>query len=150
MNKAEQFVRLMFEDGQQAHKAHFVTTVYARHSATRQYGTMMAYAGTTPERAQETLNVMLDVMRTLPGTVSAEELARAKANLKAGIVIGEESCGARASSNAHDWWLDRRVRSLQEILAAVDAVSIEDVERYAREYPGDSYLSLTLGNRELS
>jgi len=37
MNKAEQFVRLMFEDGQQAHKAHFVTTVYARHSATQTF-----------------------------------------------------------------------------------------------------------------
>jgi predicted Zn-dependent peptidase len=126
-----------------------VYNVYARHSATREYGTVSAYAGTTPERGQETLEVMLQELRSVKGTVREAELKRAKANLKSALVIGEESSSSRASSNASDWWLDKRVRSLDEILQSIDAVSLGDIDGYFEEFPLSSFMLVTLGAKDL-
>lgn len=125
-------------------------SVYARHAANQHYGTVMAYAGTTPERAQETHDVMVGELRNLRGTIKQEELDRAKANLKAGLIIGEESTGARASSNASDWWLGKRIRPLNEILDAVSAINISAVDAYLDAFPVKSFMSVTLGPKAIS
>ena len=110
---------------------------------------MLAYAGTTPDRAQETQRVVLDQLRSLAGTISDEELARAKANIKATLVIGDESSASRAGSNASDWWLDRRVRTLDEVQASIDRVEKREIDRLLQSYPPDSYVLLTLGSKAL-
>ncbi|MCO6431742.1 MAG: insulinase family protein [Deltaproteobacteria bacterium] len=125
-------------------------SVYARHSATNDYGTMQAYAGTTPERAHETLQVMLDVFHALKGSATEEELARAKANLKASLVIGEESSASRAASNAGDWWLMKRVRTLDEILSKIDSISRAEVDAALEAFPARGITLLTLGSRDLT
>lgn len=124
-------------------------SVFSRHAATKSYGTMLAYAGTTPERAAETLDVMVKELRSLRGTVEAEELSRAKANLKAGLIIGEESTSSRAGSNATDWWLDRRIRTLDEIQAEIDKVSTDSIDEFLKAYPADSFSLLTLGSKRI-
>ncbi len=124
-------------------------SVYCRHHATMDYGTVVAYAGTTPERAHETLDVMVNVLRSVAGTVGAEEFARAKANLKSSLVISEESAGARASSNCSDYWLLKRVRSIDEILTQIDNVTPAEVDQYFATYPADSFMLLTLGAKKL-
>lgn len=124
-------------------------SVYAGHSSTKEYGTVTAYAGTTAERAQETLTVMLQELAGVRGTVSNEELARAKANLKASLVLGQESSGARASSNAYDYWLDRRVRSIEEIVSKVDAVRSSEIDQVVERFPSSPFTLVTLGARTL-
>lgn len=124
-------------------------SVYARHHATNDYGTCLVYAGTTPERADQTLAVMLAEVRGLAGTVTAEELQRAKSNIKAGIVIGEESPGSRVGSNLSDWWLLKRVRSFEEICAGIDAVSISGIDRYLAQFAPSSFMLVTLGAKDL-
>lgn len=125
-------------------------SVYARHGATTQYGTMTAYVGTTAERAQESMDVLLQEFERLPGSITQEELDRSRTNLKAALIMGEESTGARAGSNATDWWLLRRIRSLDEIHAAIDAVTLESVDRYLQQYPCWPCSILTLGKKSLS
>jgi predicted Zn-dependent peptidase len=124
-------------------------SVYARHGATTSYGTVSAYVGTTPERAQESLDVLVREFTNLKGTVSQDELDRARTNLKAALVMGEESPGSRAASNAGDWWLLRRVRPLREINDLIDAVTLESVDSYLTKYPFAPCSILTLGKREL-
>ncbi len=131
-------------------KRGLVYSVYARHSATNLYGTMSIYAGTTPERAQETLDVTLHELNNLVGTVTEEELLRAKANLKASVIMGDESSSSRASSSAADFWLMRRVRSLEEIQQGIDRVSTEDIDHFINRYPPQHYSLLTLGSRSLA
>lgn len=131
-------------------KRGLVYSVSARHSATGQFGTVVVYAGTTPERAQETLQVIVAELKGLAGTVSADELARAKANILTALVLSEESTSSRASSNASDYWHLGRVRSLDEIQGGIEAVSTQSIDRYLDRYPSDSFMLLTLGSRELS
>jgi predicted Zn-dependent peptidase len=124
-------------------------SVYARHGATASYGTVTAYVGTTPERAQESLDVLLGEFEGLRGSVTEDEMARAKTNLKAALVMGEESPGSRAASNAGDWWLLKRIRSLQEISSGIDAVSLESIDGFLERYPFRPCSILTLGKRPL-
>ena len=125
-------------------------SVYARHSATLDYGTVVAYAGTTPERASETLNVLTKELENIGGTVTEEELIRAKTNLKATLVMNEESSGGRAGSNATDWWLIQRLRSLAEITAAIDAVTLKDLAAVSEMFPPKPHMLVTLGAKGLS
>lgn len=125
-------------------------SVYARHASNKDYGTVTAYVGTTAERAQESLDVLLEQLHGLKGTVSPEELERAKVNLKAQLVLGDESPGSRAGSNATDWWLLQRVRPLAEISAAIDAVNVDTIDAFLTKYPFAPSSILTLGNRKLS
>lgn len=124
-------------------------SVHSRHSATLDYGIFTCYAGTTPERAHETLDVMLEVLRGTGSGITTEELARVKANIKTALIIGDESPSSRAGSNASDWWLIRRVRPLQEIQRAIESVSAEDISQYVARRPFTSYMLLTLGSRAL-
>ena len=125
-------------------------SVYARHGATNSYGTMTAYVGTTPERAQESLDVLVGEFERLPGTITQDELDRSRTNLKANLIMGEESTGARAGSNATDWWLLKRVRSLPEIHAEVDKVTLNSVNDYLQAYPYKPCSILTLGSTPLN
>jgi predicted Zn-dependent peptidase len=124
-------------------------SVYARHGANNAYGTVTAYVGTTPERAQESLDVLLKELYGLKGTVRDEELERAKVNLKASLVLGEESPGSRASSNATDWWLLGRIRPLLEVSTEIDRVDVKGVDAFLEQYPFRPASLLTLGGRRL-
>jgi predicted Zn-dependent peptidase len=124
-------------------------SVYARHGANTHYGTVSAYVGTTPERAQESLDMLLSEFGRLAGTVTDDEVQRAKTNLKSALVMGEESPASRASSNGSDWWLIKRIRPLQEINAAIDAVSVDSVNSFLKTYPFRSATILTLGRAPL-
>ena len=125
-------------------------SVYARHTSSNLYGTMSAYVGTTPERAQESIDLLLGELGRLPKSITQEELDRSRTNLKASLVMGEESPGSRAASNAGDWWLLKRVRSLSEIKAAIDAVSLESLEEFLCRYPFTPCSVLTLGSEPLT
>jgi predicted Zn-dependent peptidase len=130
-------------------KRGLVYNVSARHSASDSCAQTYVYAGTTPDRAHETLEVIVAELKRMTGTVSAEELARAKANIIASVVIGEESSSSRASSNVGDWWVAKRVRTLEEIQSAIKAVTLKDIDEYMSEFPPDCATLLTLGSREL-
>jgi len=119
--------------------------IQARHTAAAEYGTVTVYAGTTPERAGETLSVTVHELRTLRGSSAAEEISRAKIDLLSGIVIGEESAAARAGSNAGDWWVGRRVRPLDEIKREINRIDRGDIDRCLERFPADSFMLLTLG-----
>ena len=124
-------------------------SVYSRHAATSDYGLCYVYAGTTPDRADETLEVIIDQLVHLAGSVEDSELERAKANLLASIVIGEESAASRCSSNAADWWLIGRVRSLDEIRDSIEEIQASNIEKYCNEFAATNYSVLTLGSRDL-
>ncbi len=130
-------------------KRGLVYSVYARHASTKEYGQVMAYAGTTPERAQETYDVMMRELKGIKGTVSADELARAKANLKAALIMNQEAVSSRTSSSAHDYWLLGRVRSLDEIKAEIEKVSISDIDSFAEEFSVKNVTVVTLGPKKL-
>ena len=130
-------------------KRGLVYRVSASHSAAKNRAAVFCYAGTTPERAQETLDVMIGELRKVGDGVSEDELKRSKADLKSRIVMQGESSSVRASSIVNDWWNLGRVRTLQEIKDGVDAVTNEDICRHLREFPVQPVTLMTLGPRAI-
>ncbi len=107
--------------------------VQAGYRGDRTYGTVSAYVGTTPERAQESLDVLLaelDRINTPAGRVTPEEFQRALVGFKSGLVFSGESTSARASALAGDTRRLGRARSLGEIADRLDSITLDEVNAY--------------------
>jgi zinc protease len=85
--------------------------------------------GASAERAEALLREEIGRLRDAP--VSAEELERAKRGLEVGLVRGLRTTHALAMRLGRDWVTFGRVRPLDERLAAIRAVTVEDVQRVA-------------------
>ena len=123
--------------------------VSASHQVLKSRGTVLCYAGTTSDRAQQTLEVTLAELKRLAEGIAEAELDRAKIGLKANLIMLGESTAARSGSAAADVYHLGRVRSLDEISAAIDAVSVSDLLNHLREFPPADFTILTLGNKQL-
>ena len=71
-------------------------------------GYVQAYAGTTPERAQETLDTLIAELKRMAEGVTEEELERARTGLLSSLVMGGESTGARAKRDRNRSLLPRQ------------------------------------------
>lgn len=123
--------------------------VYATHSTRRDEGTVLCYAGTTPERAQETLEVTLSEIRRLADGIEQSELDRVKARVKSALIMQQESTSARAGALAGDWYHLGRVRTLQEIRQAVESQTCETLVEHLNHHPAEKFTILTLGPEPL-
>lgn len=108
-------------------------SVNASYAADAQFGRTVAYVGTTPDKAQQSLDVLLAELRrirTPAGRVTPEEFQRAVIGMKSRLVMSGESSGARAGALARDWWKLGRTRSLEELARTVDAVTLDQVNAH--------------------
>lgn len=108
-------------------------SVYASYGADAKYGRGVAYVGTTPQRAQESLDVLmaeLNRINTPAGKVTKAEFDRAIVGMKSRLVMSGESSSARAGAIARDWRKIGRARTLTEMAAQVDAVTLDQVNDY--------------------
>jgi predicted Zn-dependent peptidase len=124
-------------------------TVYAMCHTIKNHGCVLTYAGTTTERAQETLDVMLAEIRRLGDGVLEEELKRLKARIKTGLIMQQESSSSRSVSMASDWHLLGRVRTLEELSDLLDQVNTEAINDYLSANPPGQFKVITLGQQAL-
>ncbi len=124
-------------------------SVYASLSALRDQGRVLSYAGSTNERAQETLDVMLAELQRLREGIGEDELERCKAGAKSSLIMQQESSSSRASSVARDYYHLGRVTTLDEIHEKVDSLSVHSILQYVEEHPAEHFTVLTLGPQPL-
>ena len=72
-----------------------------------------------------------------------------RAGLKSSLIMQQESSMSRSGSLASDWYYLGRVRSLDEISAALDALTPESVGDFAARQDLDDMTILTLGPNAL-
>lgn len=130
-------------------KRGLVYSVSASPASHRGIGYTLAYAGTTPERAQETLEVLLRELLKMREGVRSDELERAKIRLSSALIMGDESSRARAGAIARDFWMLGRVRSLDEIQAHINAVSPDSIRAMYERFPPENFSIVTLGPQHL-
>ena len=124
-------------------------SVSAGYQTQRDIAAAMAYSGTTADRAQETLDVMVHEIATLPGTITEDELARVKARAKSSLVMQQESTAARAGAMARQWFHLGRVRTLAEDLQRLDELSVESIENWLAKNPLEDITTVFLGRDPL-
>ena len=123
-----------------------VTAGYETH---RNFATALCYSGTTAARAQETLDVMLAELDRLPGSIDAAELDRVKARVTSGLVMQQESTGARAGTMARQWYHLHRLRTIEEELARFDRLDVAMIEDWLASRPARDLTVVSLGPEPL-
>lgn len=124
-------------------------TVYATHHSLRDRGSVFCYAGTSAERAQETLDVTLGELVRLTEGIEPHEINRLKARVKSTLIMQQESSSARSASVARDWYHLGRVRTLDEVGQNVDALTCESISQYVAAHPPGAFTIVTLGPKPL-
>ncbi len=124
--------------------------VYATHTTTGPYASVFCYAGSTAEKAQQALDVMLDQLKNLHNGITEEELNRAKVGLRASLIMLGESTNARAAACANDYYHLGRVRPLEEIDQAIQTLTVNDLTNFARKYPPENLTVTSIGPKELT
>ena len=124
-------------------------SVYATMHTLRDRGSVLCYAGTSAERAQETLDVTLAELVRLAEGMQPDELDRLKARIKSGLIMQQESSISRSGAIARDWYHLGRVRTLDEIGRLVDALSCESINSYLAANPPRDFTIVTLGPQPL-
>jgi predicted Zn-dependent peptidase len=105
-------------------------------------GLVATYVGTREDNVEEACAIIgaeLERLRTEP--VSGEELARAKENVKGRLVLSSESTAARMTRISRATLFDLPIDTLDEMLAKVDAVQVDDLTALAGELYGAERLS---------
>jgi len=106
---------------------------------------MFTYAGTSPEKAQETFDVTVGELRRLVEGISDDELARAKTQLKSSLVRQGESTTARSGSLASNWYHLKKLRGLDDLSREIDSVTVADVLDYLRDHRAADFTILVIG-----
>ncbi len=125
-------------------------SVYASHETMKDRGTILCYAGTRTERAQETLDVMIAELRRLEDGIEPDEIKRMQASLKTNLIMQQESTSARAGAIARDWYYLKRVRPFEELQRQIDSLSPTSVQDYVKRYPFENPTIVTLGTEPLT
>lgn len=120
-------------------------TVSASLQTQRDRARVLCYAGTTAERAQETLDVTFAELLRLRDGVQQQELDRLKARIKSSLIMQQESTSARSSTIARDWYHLGRVRSLDEVGRLVDELTSDDINEFLAAHPPNDFTFATLG-----
>jgi predicted Zn-dependent peptidase len=112
-----------------------VYAVFSELNPYRDAGALSVYAGTSLEHAEKVVRLVAEEFRALKKElVSEDELRRAKDNLKGSLLLSLESTGARMSNLARQEIYFGRFFTLEEILAAIEAVTREELQAIALEF----------------
>jgi predicted Zn-dependent peptidase len=107
-------------------------SISAFHSPYSDVGLFGVYAGTDPADTGELMQVVVDELASAAETASTAEVARAKAQMKVGLVTALESSSMRAEQIARQILAFGRPIPLDELIAKIDAVTVEDARNAGR------------------
>jgi predicted Zn-dependent peptidase len=122
----------------------------ARYHGLKEAAGIMCYAGTTPDKAQQTLDCIIGEFNRLSEGISEEEIDRAKVGLKSALILQSESSGSRAAAIAIDHYILGRIRSLDEIKDRIEATSVDSVLTFLRSNPFGDFTVVTIGPKQVN
>ncbi len=119
-------------------------SIFSSMDAASDNGTFTIYAGTSEQKLGELSNVVIDELRGSIETVSQMEVDKARAQIKAGMLMGLESTSNRCERLARTLSVWGRIIPLSETIEKIDQVSLSEVRKFARKIFLNSQPALTL------
>lgn len=107
-------------------------SVYTFHAPYKDTGFFGLYTGTDPGDAPEMMDVIVDEINAAVETLTDAEVSRAKAQMKASLLMALESCGSRAEQLARHVMVYGRPLTPDELIVKIDAVSVESARDAGR------------------
>jgi predicted Zn-dependent peptidase len=125
-----------------------VYSIYSDLSPYRDTGTLCVYAGTSVGKALEVVDLILAEFRNLKQeAIPAEELTRAKDQLKGNILMGLESSTSRMANLARQEIYFHQFVTEEEVIARIDEVSADQVQAMAQRLFDPARIAVTLLGR---
>jgi len=129
-------------------KQGLVYSIFSELNPYKDTGCLAVYAGTSKDSAPKVVQSVLREFRAIKkGELPEEEIKRAKDQLKGSLMLSLESSTARMSNLARQEMYHDRFMGMDEIIAKVEAVTLEEVVRSANEmFQQDAIAVTVLGN----
>jgi predicted Zn-dependent peptidase len=106
-------------------------SIYCFHWSFSDTGILGVHAATGPEDVGELMPVILGELDRAAHDISASEMGRAKAQLRAGLLMTLESPAARAGQLARQMLLFGRPIPVEELAGRIDAITVEELRKLA-------------------
>lgn len=107
-------------------------SIYSAEHLYKETGSFTVYAGTSAESAAEVMKIVRDEAAALAGgEVTAAEVDRAKGHVRGGLVLSMDDPGGRMSRLGRSELVHGDVLTVDDLIAKVDAVGVDDVTRVA-------------------
>ncbi|SDB28656.1 M16 family metallopeptidase [Bauldia litoralis] len=106
-------------------------SIYAFHWSFADTGVFGVHAATGPEDVEELMPVVIDELSRAIDDIGDKELRRARAQLRAGLLMTLESPAARAGQLARQLLLFGRIVSAEELLERIEGISTDDLRALA-------------------
>ena len=119
-------------------------TIFAQPGSYADTGMLTIYAGTSGEEIGSLAELVVDEFRRSTEDMSAAEIERAKAQMKAGLLMGLESPSSRAERLARMLAIWDRVPELEESVARIEAVTPASVMDHAGRMIGAGRTAMAL------
>lgn len=103
--------------------------IFAQPSHYSDGGWTSIYAGCGGPQIRELLDSSVDELKRAAGSVRSDEVARAKAQIRASVLMGLESPASRCQRVARGLLAHGRIRQIAEVMEKIEAVTPEDVAR---------------------
>jgi predicted Zn-dependent peptidase len=107
-------------------------SIYAFHSPYQDTGLFALYAGTDPADVEELMRVAVGEIVIAAETITEVEVARAKTQMKAGLLMALESSATRAEQLARQMIIYDRPMTIEETVGKIEAVTVESVRDAGR------------------
>ncbi|MGA2650543.1 MAG: pitrilysin family protein [Terracidiphilus sp.] len=125
-----------------------VYSIYSDLSPYRDTGTLCVYAGTSAGKVIEVVDLILAEFQKLKQEpLSAEELTRAKDQVKGNILLGLESSSSRMANLARQEMYFQQFFSVDEVIARIDEVEAARVQAMAQRLFDPERIAVTLLGR---
>ena len=111
-------------------------SIFAQSAAYEDTGSVTIYAGTSGEEIGELTELTVAELKRSAGDITEAEVARARAQLKAGMLMGLESPSARAERLARLLSIWGRVPDVAEAVAKIDAVDVAATRAFGASLAG--------------
>ncbi len=114
-------------------KRGLVYSIFSFHSPYQDDGQFAVYAGTGPGDLPELLPVLCDELCKIQGNITNDELTRARAQMKASLLMSRESMMTRANQQAKHVLHFNEILDIEDKLRKIDAVQIDDLHKIAEK-----------------
>lgn len=113
-------------------------------------GGVFGYAGSTPDKIQETFDVTFGEIKNLTEDLADAELDRWKVRIESLLIMEQESSASRASSLASDRYQIGRAMPTEELSQLIESLTLDAVKDYWDENPPKDFRVVTLGPEPLA
>ena len=125
-------------------KRGLVYSIYSYHVSYIDTGIWSVYAGTDRKHVSEVINITVDEVMNLAGSVTPDELQRAKAQLKGNLILALESTSNKMTNIAKQEIYYGKYFAPDEIIRMVDDVTIDDLKALSNRIVGESPIAVTV------